>query len=369
MTRRIAFAITIAGLLPVTAQAQSLIGLRIEGPGAVIEDTMTLYTVIAEFDTGWEFDVTLDSYLWVDPGEYADIGVFGDFEAFEVEADVIETIHAFYAFGEDIEMASLDVTILNVPPAGFALDFDGSDDFASIPSAPVLQPCEEFTVEVWVHPDSIGARWSRIVDHFGDNVTGFNLSFQKNDDRRVQLRVKGDVGDARVIDDVPADVYFDHWHHIAGVYSAGGDFMRLYVDGVLKNEISGVGTVNYVDEDLIVGDGFAHDREAFDGLIDEVRIWNAARTTCEIRSHMHRPLNGNEPGLVGYWRFDEAEGQYALDSSPYANHGILGNDDDATGDDADPQWVISQADLNLPPFDPPYWTTPEMVEEVSSGED
>ncbi|MHC4090960.1 MAG: hypothetical protein ACYSVY_11925 [Planctomycetota bacterium] len=72
---------------------------------------------------------------------------------------------------------------------------------------------------------------------------------------------------------------------------------------------------------------------------------------------------------MGYWRFDEADGQYAYDSSPYANHGVLGNNDDTGGDAADPQWLISSADLDDPPYDPPYWTTPELVSEVSSGED
>ncbi|MCH7705092.1 MAG: hypothetical protein IIB61_08270, partial [Planctomycetes bacterium] len=83
-------------------RAQSLTGLRIEGPEQVIESSTTLYSVIAEFDNGWEFDVTLKSFLSVDPGEYAEIGIFGDFAAGEVNADAVETIHAVYTFGADV---------------------------------------------------------------------------------------------------------------------------------------------------------------------------------------------------------------------------------------------------------------------------
>ena len=44
--------------------------------------------------------------------------------------------------------------------------------------------------------------------------------------------------------------------------------------------------------------------------MDEFRIWNTARTESEIQSYNEsNSLNGNEPGLVGYWKFDEGPGQ------------------------------------------------------------
>ena len=39
----------------------------------------------------------------------------------------------------------------------------------------------------------------------------------------------------------------------------------------------------------------------FDGLIDEVRIWNDKRTSTEISNNYQTQLNGNEAGLVAYW--------------------------------------------------------------------
>jgi hypothetical protein len=71
----------------------------------------------------------------------------------------------------------------------------------------------------------------------------------------------------------------------------------------------------------------------FAGLIDEVRIWNVARTQAAIGATMSQLLTGTEPGLVGYWAFETASDQ-ATDASPYANHGRLGA---ASGvDPADP---------------------------------
>jgi hypothetical protein len=47
--------------------------------------------------------------------------------------------------------------------------------------------------------------------------------------------------------------------------------------------------------------------------------WTIMRQTClptEIAASMHAVLTGSEPGLVGYWRFDDVNGPKALDSSP-----------------------------------------------------
>ncbi len=72
--------------------------------------------------------------------------------------------------------------------------------------------------------------------------------------------------------------------------------------------------------------GWTHEEErptisSFIGQIDEVRIWNVARTEAEISTDMNKQLNGDEPGLVGYWKFDEeTEGKIA-DTSPNKNDG------------------------------------------------
>lgn len=63
----------------------------------------------------------------------------------------------------------------------------------------------------------------------------------------------------------------------------------------------------------------------WNGLLDEVRIWNVARTQEEIRADMNQPLENPQsmPNLVGYWNFDDST---ANDSSLYGNHGTLMGD-------------------------------------------
>jgi len=72
----------------------------------------------------------------------------------------------------------------------------------------------------------------------------------------------------------------------------------------------------------------------FNGTIDEIRIWNVARTEEGIRANMCKKLTGSESGLIGYWRLDEGSGTTANDATSNDNHGTLINS---------PSWVWSGA--------------------------
>jgi hypothetical protein len=73
-----------------------------------------------------------------------------------------------------------------------------------------------------------------------------------------------------------------------------------------------------------------------------------AREPADIQTTLFRRLTGTEPGLVGYWRLDEAEGQVVSDHSPLGNHGFLGASQDP--DPADPLWISSDAPIGPPPL-------------------
>ena len=64
--------------------------------------------------------------------------------------------------------------------------------------------------------------------------------------------------------------------------------------------------------------------ENSNGAIDDVRIWNVARTQQEIQQFMNHELDGSEEGLVGYWKFNEGRGDTAYDMTVNKNHGSLG---------------------------------------------
>jgi hypothetical protein len=100
----------------------------------------------------------------------------------------------------------------------------------------------------------------------------------------------------------------DTWHHVAVVIDGPASQIFLYVDGGLAAQDLGfryhsagttapveVGHMSYVDPSI----------NYFGGQVDEIRIWNHARTETELRSSRHSRLSGSESGLVGYWHFDD----------------------------------------------------------------
>lgn len=60
---------------------------------------------------------------------------------------------------------------------------------------------------------------------------------------------------------------------------------------------------------------------------------------------MHLSPTGMEPGLISAWRFNEGAGQVVADSSPQANHGVLGHDSSPAGEYQDPEWFSTGAPL------------------------
>ena len=70
------------------------------------------------------------------------------------------------------------------------------------------------------------------------------------------------------------------------------------------------------------------------------RIWAYARTQAQVQQNMYSSLNGTEPGLVGYWRFEEREGDVAMDLSVNANNAIITNDLDRIEWSMTPGWLV-----------------------------
>jgi hypothetical protein len=115
-------------------------------------------------------------------------------------------------------------------------------------------------------------------------------------------------------------------HHIAGVYDSDNSRLRLYVDGQLAAEASATGRIRNYANDLYIGDWNGSSSWHFHhGEMDEVRLWNVARSEADIRREMRFQLATNEPGLVAYWAFDEASGTTALDQAPGGSSGTLVN--------------------------------------------
>jgi hypothetical protein len=71
----------------------------------------------------------------------------------------------------------------------------------------------------------------------------------------------------------------------------------------------------------------AHGQRYWNGLIDEVRVWSAARSQTEIQANMgtHLDTSLTQNALVGYWRFNDGFVPVVQDLSGYNHGGTLFN--------------------------------------------
>ena len=227
---------------------------------------------------------------------------------------------------------TITMTEAATPLAGFGhmLDFDGVDDFVEIADTGVGSPLDlvsnTYTMEAWIrlpaNPGDIASVISKPVSGGG---TGITLNVRTDGTLRWDC-----CSTTANMSPVTTVGYLvpDQWMHMAGTYSGNGTTgtTRLYVDGVLVASKTGAytGPVDSTDP-LYIGQHSNGFPRRMPGAIDEVRIWNTARSQDEITQHMHTGLRGDEAGLVGYWRFDEGLGYTAADYTSSANDGALTN--------------------------------------------
>jgi hypothetical protein len=140
----------------------------------------------------------------------------------------------------------------------------------------------EFTISVWVQVYEFTQDWQGIIfknDRFflernnsGSNGTVNGIHFKCKDDAGGQpFNLYGDI----TIDD-------GGWHHIVGIYDV--DMAYLYVNTELDKEGEASGLpIGYVEDPLLIGAKYeATYRNSWNGLIDDVRIYDFALTPEQV---------------------------------------------------------------------------------------
>ncbi|MDB9436912.1 LamG domain-containing protein, partial [Dolichospermum lemmermannii CS-548] len=149
------------------------------------------------------------------------------------------------------------------------------------------------------------------------------------------------------------------WVHLAGVYD--GTNWILYRNGIEVSKTSNTtGAVSVSNNWAIGAKGTTSNgsERFFNGQIDEVRIWNTNRTREEILNNQNQTLNGNETGLVAYYRANEGTGTILTDSSINKLNGTLIGGTSWTYSDSEPSDFIG---LN---FNSTNWNTPQTFQVV-----
>jgi hypothetical protein len=212
---------------------------------------------------------------------------------------------------------------------GKALEFDGVGEYVEIGDHSSWDNLngKNLTACAWVRTNysstrvavvskyaTLGAHVPTPNQHWSLNTReGFLEADFRRDDYAETLRVLGTTS----IDD-------SNWHY--GCFMKNGLNLSIWVDGEKEDE-NDLSQEGNTDNNQPLRIGVMHG-SFFPGLIDNVRIYDYARTPAQIAWEYNRGAP------VGHWEFDQGEGITAYDSSGNDNHGTLTNmtsDDWVTG--------------------------------------
>jgi hypothetical protein len=181
---------------------------------------------------------------------------------------------------------------------GHGLEFDGSNDYVDIGTGPT----DTRTVTFWTYPET--------TTEYFVNITSTTDYIWAN---AGTVTATGFSGPTIYVDGVETStIVADKWQHVAVVTDTSENASNL--------DLGRTADTNYME-----------------GKVDDVRIYNYARTANQIIEDMNggHPIGGSPIGSpVAHWKFDEGYGSTAYDSSVNENNGTLGSGNSA------PSWSL-----------------------------
>ncbi|MCA9389909.1 LamG domain-containing protein, partial [candidate division WWE3 bacterium] len=231
------------------------------------------------------------------------------------------------------------------------LDFDGSDDLINVGSNTVIDDIFDGggTITAWINPRSFGENgWGRIVDKSSSTGANDGFAFELDDTDNALLYEYGFSSSNGYWRTPTNSISTDEWQHVAVVYnnSSTSNDPILYINGIamsIPEEFTPAGTRETDASQTMYLGNYSATSRTFDGIIDDIKVYNYARTSSQIIEDMNggHPIGGSPIGSqIANWHFDEMYGDTVHDTVNGfdADLGGSGQSCPATGTVPCPDW-------------------------------
>lgn len=196
-----------------------------------------------------------------------------------------------------------------VPTTG--LFFDGGFDFGDASGINIAN--SSFTIEFYAKRTTTG----------NDDYIVSQGTSNSNDGLHIGFRGSNQFTFAFFGNDLnTTNTYTNNdWHHYAVTYDNTTGDRTIYIDGIVEgtdnsaSAFTGTGTFRIGTTMWTAPFG----SDAYEGNLDELRIWNTARSQTEINDNMKECLTGTETGLISYYQFEDGSGLTVTDETANGN--------------------------------------------------
>ena len=216
----------------------------------------------------------------------------------------------------------------------YSLDFDGVDDYVALRNKTDFELTGDTTVSSWIYVHTVVNNAGIVQMSLPNEDESGNYLYRvvlKSDGANFDINVGHEYGAGNnEFYTIDTNLSINTWYHLAAVRDTSENTWTLYVNGVAKTPFTYINqaTGGTLSELFIAKNGNSY----FDGIIDEVSLFNSAKSSTDITSIYNSgtptDLSG-ESGLIGYWRNGDTAGTSVYptinDYSTNSNDGTMTN--------------------------------------------
>lgn len=223
-------------------------------------------------------------------------------------------------------------SFFSVAHAQLGLALDGTDDYVDCGNNTSVQITgTAITLEAWIYPTAwkTGAFDGNIICK-EDNSNNNGYMLRVGAGGKVNFALGYANKSWAEMTSASTVLSLNTWQHVAGTYD--GSMMRIYVNGVATDSMAAaISIANASTVNLWLGAHPTYGRQ-YQGILDEVRIWNTCRSTAQLNASMNSEICAVHPNLKAYYKFNHGKAsannftyKKLSDISGNGNQGTLGN--------------------------------------------